>query len=584
METVSDIDENTTRLPSLNWDESASEAEKCEKIEAWAQEALEAIPNAFFGPFLEACGCIKHHAPSSVWQTLNTTVKEQGDHLAQRHREWTPQVEDHESELKRSDVEESTKYHFTSRPSEVELARRLLQQLEQGGHECIADLGNLYRYRPDRGIWECIWREDYTGPLSREVHDYDGAPILDSDTYEPTGQTVRINSSKTEGVIKAARNQRQDYWEEYPHPFFSSSPAGAVFANGFMYADRSAGELQFRDHAPEHAQRVGFDFEFDPNARPTLFLDYLRGAFEPDPSPEEKIKLVGEMMGAGLLGLATFDIAGRAFMLHGEKGTGKSTLLKVLSALYPDDAITHLPPQELCDSTEGAGLEGARLNLVYEAPQKQVLRESGFKAIVHGETVRRRAPYRQEVEFSPDALHVFACNELPPAPGATGAFWDRWHAISFNRKFRNTDDEIPDLDRKIINREMKGVTAFAVAGANRLLEQEGYTMPPSSEALLERWQREADPVKQFLADCTSRAVEFDNMQTWAKRSRVWNAWEAWRRENGYNRLNRNTFKSRMQQAGVDYGQSGVERVSLQLKDDWDETLDSVGREQSHSNF
>jgi P4 family phage/plasmid primase-like protien len=431
-------------------------------------------------------------------------------------------------------------------------------------------MGKIYQYDPDTGLWQRIWGENYPGPLSRNVHDFDDVPIVDPDTYEPTGRTVSINSSDTEGVINSIRRERHDYWDDYSPPFLSDAPPGVVFSNKFLQVDPVQETLSELDHDPSHAQRVGFKFEYDPSAaqQAKRFLHYLDTTFD---DPDMKL-LIGEIMGAGLLGIGTVGAAGRAFMFDGGKGAGKSTLLEILEALCPSDAISHLPPQEVCDPTEGAALEGARMNIVYETPEDDVMRESGFKSIIQGETVTRRAAYEKRITFEPTALHAFACNELPSAPGATPAFWDRWHVIPFDKHFRGTGEEIPNLAEKIIGNELQGVAAFAVAGAERLLDQGHYTMPDASKARLEEWKRESDPVKRFIDECTG-PVDMGNKSTWEPRSDVWEAWQQWRDANGYHGLNRQTFRTRLKQAGITEGKSGVRRLSLQLDDDWDDTLE-----------
>jgi len=99
-------------------------------------------------------------------------------------------------------------------------------------------------------------------------------------------------------------------------------------------------------------------------------------------------------------------------------------------------------------------------------------------------------------------------------------------------------------------------------------------MPASCRRLLNRWKREADPVELFLEECTDQVVEVGNKQTWAPKSDVWDAWEHWREENGYQQMRRQTFKTRMKHAGIKDGKSGEKRWQLRLTDDWAQAEDT----------
>jgi P4 family phage/plasmid primase-like protien len=568
-------------LPKAIFGDNRSDQESAKLARQWVRETLDELDgNAFLDNIVRQCAMIRSNASRGVWHAVRDAVKKHGNHTASVHRsDWKPHVRDEAESYERDRREEQIEARpddsfvfYDSAPSDTEMANELLEHLESDGAPCVYDMGVLYQYDPDSGIWERLYESKrYEGPLSRKVSDLlEGAPVIDSETYEQKRE-VKINKGDTDGAIKKITDFRQDT-DRFPQPFFDDAPRGVGFANTFVEVDLEAGELNTKPHAAEHAQRVGFDFPLADDPDTELFdKEYLKGVFAPDDDASDKKKLVYEIIGVGILGFATADITGRAFMLHGGRGTGKSTLLRIMQSLFPDDAIEHLQPQLFGDQQDGAALEGARLNVVTETPAADVLRESGFKAIVHGETISRSAKYKPRVKFTPRAMHLFACNELPGAPGTTDAYWDRWHGLTFNRRFRDTDEEHPNLAQEIINNELQGIASKAVSAARGVLKRGGYTWPDSSRELIDEWRETGDPVQKFFAECTTmEGVDKGNKSTWAKKSKVWEMWQWWREHKGYHEINHQNFQKRAKQAGYPKGKSNTMRLRCRLTQD---TLD-----------
>ena len=61
-------------------------------------------------------------------------------------------------------------------------------------------------------------------------------------------------------------------------------------------------------------------------------------------------------------------------------------------------------------------------------------------------------------------------------------------------------ERIPKLGRRICEEEPDLLLHFAVVGAARLLKQGGFTIPASSQKLLDQWVSEVDPVRAWAAE------------------------------------------------------------------------------------
>ena len=161
----------------------------------------------------------------------------------------------------------------------------------------------------------------------------------------------------------------------------------------------------------------------------------------------------------------------RALVLYGPRGTGKSTFLKVLGALFKPlgaAALASVDPKDWINDNHAARLMGARLNVVGELDPSYLLGQARFKTIVDGDALTTCEKYQQATRWYPRCAHAFAANELPMVPNADPSFWDRWVVLGLDRHFRGTTDEVVGLGEEIVLGELPGVVAWAVTGAQRL--------------------------------------------------------------------------------------------------------------------
>lgn len=442
--------------------------------------------------------------------------------------------------------------------SNAEMAAKLRARLDEEESPLAFDRQELWKYDPQNGLWSQL----KDSAVSQLLQSWDGAMIVDPHDPERSKE-LHVNNYAVPTQMLKHRVDTGDRGEG----FFDGAPRSVTFEDVTLLVEGSA--IVAADHAPSHKATMGLDFPYIPDFPTPLFDQYLEGIFYFDHDAVEKIKMLQEFVGAALFGSAT-DF-GRAMMLHdvkGEGGTGKSQGLEIVSSIFPDSASCSIPPQALNDEYSGAELIGKRINVVYETPSDDFISEAGLKAIIHGEPITRRKIRREPVRFRPTAAHLFATNELPQAPGTTGAFWDRWMVLELNRRFRDTDEVIPNIGKKIVDRELPGVVAWAVEGAERLFRQGDYTMPDSCRKSLEKWKAEARPVQVFLDECCRQVGDVGG-DSWTEASEVYERYREWAHKNGFGRLNRTNFGKRLNHTGVEKKKSSTVKYRLRLLSEWE---------------
>jgi P4 family phage/plasmid primase-like protien len=430
------------------------------------------------------------------------------------------------------------------RGDHVELARTLLEDLRRDGpHAVIADRGDLYCYRPESGLYERI-EED---AAARHLMDYAGSDV---GTGEKT-KVLKLKCSDVTGSYQLAQKSSSK------HGFFNAAPRGIAFRNGFVTIQHGAPVL--RAHSAEHRALDTLPFDYDPNAKAPRWEKYLAevwaGTKKEPISPEDRaarIAVVEEWVGATLLGEITkYE---KCLVLLGQSGNnGKSVMLDVISALFPQESIRSIPPQEWNNPFHLAELAGCRLNCVNELPDNDVAAGDRFKAVVSGNGTSAARKRRDPFTLRSRAGHLSACNLLPYTRDLTGGFWKRWIVLGFNREFSATEIDV-ELRSKIIAEDLPGIAVRVLAAAARLEARGHFVLPDSAERLRDEWRHQADQVAQFVELEFPVLVLRGNGRVGATSAFV--AFQEWAKKNGHGGMSFARFGARLKTLpGIECGRS-----------------------------
>ena len=456
-------------------------------------------------------------------------------------------------------------------PSETDLAERLIDFYTpsgEHGYGLIYCESKLWTYEPSSGLW----REVPDSELSDHMRRWNGATISEDD--EGKKKVFRLGLRTLRNAIALVR--------EFCgcSDFFDNPPRGIPCESGFLRVNLRAGTIKSEPLTADHRARWALGCAFKPGSKGKYLAQYLgsvHGSVKAADNSEAeearaaealaKTNAMGEIVFAALSG--TGPRWNRAIFLYdgGQGGTGKSQFLHILGGVVPENARCSIDPQRLASDQHGAKLAGMALNLVYECDEGELMKEAGLKAIVSGETVTRRAVYQDCITFTPTALHVFAGNILPPAPGATGAFWDRWLPLAFTTRFRGEAGEVKGIGHLVASQEIEAVLAWAVRCGRAMLsrDQPGYTMPASTAEIFAHWKHTADPVRLWRGDhCTEPTGV--GVSTWTARKALYDDYREWCVSNGHRGILSSTrFYGRLRQYGVAEGKHGTHRFAMQIK-------------------
>lgn len=437
----------------------------------------------------------------------------------------------------------------------VELAQHLLNDLG-GDHEVVYDRGQFWRYDARRGVWCEVTRD----AVYRHVAAYAGRLV---GTRKP--RTLSLSHPAINGVVSAAAA-----YAARPG-FFAEAPRGVCFAD--CWATARDGEVITEPHAPEHRSTHALSVAYTEHAMVPQWTAMLREVFRrevtnpagmavrDEQETQRAVELLQEFAGASLVGMATSYAV--CLVLVGTGNDGKSRVLNVLRALFPATAVCSITPNAWSRGFLLAELAGKRLNVVSELPGADVQDGETFKQVVAGDPVTAERKYEQPFNLVPEAGHVFACNELPGTRDQSRGFWRRFAVIPCTRSFR-ADEEVKDIDRRVIAAELAGIAAWALAGAARLQRAGRYTAPKASEEAKAEWQQDSDQVRQWIAArCTVLPV---GGSPWRESGleKLYPDYRVWAQSNGHTPVASTKLGARLKLLGHEHRTNTARLYRLEL--------------------
>jgi P4 family phage/plasmid primase-like protien len=321
---------------------------------------------------------------------------------------------------------------------------------------------------------------------------------------------VKLNKSRSDSIIDTMLQYRHD------PGYFKSPPLGINCENGFIALRCNLdGEFnaELEAHARRHRQRHIIKGCWPcrrslEEKESSNFARYLNDTFRPDDDSREakkdaqtRLKLCQEIAGAVATNYGTRVRSPKAIIFFSDEGaTGKSTYLELMRGLANPEAVCSVPMSKFSDERYTVLLVGKVLNACDEISERAI-KSDVFKRAITGEPLPGRDLYRSAISVIPVALHLFSTNTLPAfSGGIDGGVLRRLLPVTFPQRVPE-DRRNPDLAETIRKQEADLLLEFAVHGAEELLKQLDYTVPPSSAELLKEWANESDPVRGWADEC-----------------------------------------------------------------------------------
>lgn len=252
----------------------------------------------------------------------------------------------------------------------------------------------------------------------------------------------------------------------------------------------SSGGVTLLPTDPGSGFTTSLPLAWDENAEMQLFAQVLNDTL-PDIQDRE---LLLDVLATALIPDCRYEAA---LVLQGEAGTGKSTVIAPVAAIFGSSSA-YISMADLCHPSgyKLAMLKDKLINLATELNTLEIEDTGLFKQMVSGETFTARPIYGKPFEMRSTATLVFLANSLPRFKNGTNAEVRRLRFIRFGNQVTNPDVKLKEQ----VAEDAPGVLVELVYRAQELLA--GRPLREPGKFGLETSQRFAisnDPMGQFVA-------------------------------------------------------------------------------------
>jgi P4 family phage/plasmid primase-like protien len=311
--------------------------------------------------------------------------------------------------------------------------------------------------------------------------------------------------------------------------------------NGIL--DLSTGILH--PHDMEMRQTRLFGANFNPQAVCPEFEKFMAQVL-----PDEAMRsYVQRALGYSLLG----DVDHRAmFLIYGPSGTGKSTLMETMRAVFADYGTT-APSGTFRDrSREGGptndlhGLRNKRFVTTSETAEGANFDENLLKRLTGRDSLQSRELYQANQEWVPECTLWLATNHPPKFNSDDDAIWRRAKLIPFTTQFLGAT-EIHDMARRMLVPEADGILNWLLQGLRDFLAV-GLEEPEGVVESAKTLRAQSDSVIRFLDDMAAEQSLSLTPQGHVRVKDLYMLYQSWCTSSGERSLGSRRFLNRIESA------------------------------------
>lgn len=313
-------------------------------------------------------------------------------------------------------------------------------------------------------------------------------------------------------------------------------------------------EETLNTHTPDIFTTNLLPYEFDPDAQCPRFLKYLDEVFLSD---SEKIKFIQEAIGYAFLK----EIPKPAiFFMIGDGSNGKSVFIDTITSLFGEENVCSISLNALSNEYYILGLFGKMINISSETPHKKQTNTDMVKAVVAGDWVTGRVPYKQPTKFKPYAKHYLAMNKIPSIDDNSHGMWRRLYIIEFPKTFSEEEMDV-HLTQKLRN-ELSGIFNWALEGYKRLRKRKFiFSEVLSMKTSKQNYKDQSNSVFSFASQHLKKAGLDDRV----KFSRAYDLYKSFCEMEGYDSPHKKKdFKEILKEAGFTIEKSSKDNNQVHI--------------------
>ena len=324
--------------------------------------------------------------------------------------------------------------------------------------------------------------------------------------------------------------------EDHPHPSDL-----IIFKNGMLDVNEYVqGNIIMHNPDPRLFTYNVFPYDFDEDVWSNLYEDTYNQIFNED---VECIRTLMQWFGYNLVPDMTLE---KLMLFIGDTRSGKSTILETLHGILGRKQYNATSFQALANTHGLYSLIGKLAATLGDArTPRRGEADAALQTILQisgGDPVTVNPKYIQPFDVHLTCRFTVAMNNLPGFSDPAKAFVARSIVLNFPNSYVNREDFTLKARLKKEAKEGKLIN-FALQGLKDLREQGKFTMPITSELLLQQLEEITAPVTAFVGECCDKIPT-----AYIARDQLFEAWACWCSKSGHKIGNKNYFGRWLSQA------------------------------------
>lgn len=249
-------------------------------------------------------------------------------------------------------------------------------------------------------------------------------------------------------------------------------------------------EMKMHEHDPKYLSINQIPYNYVPVSEDnSTILEFLEGIMPDEDDRKMFLEFIGYCM--------TTDTGLQKFLVvNGVGGTGKSTIIRLVSKIVGKENISNLSLQDLNERFSATNLFGKILNSCADIPSKAMEQVDVIKKITGEDTIKGEYKGGAVFFFNSYAKLLFSANQIPISlDDKTNAYYRRFLIINVNKRcheIKNLEKKLNDDAPVLISMAVNAVHEMYVRG--HITESQG-----SKEAVLELY-KSSDTVQAFISE------------------------------------------------------------------------------------
>jgi putative DNA primase/helicase len=346
------------------------------------------------------------------------------------------------------------------------------------------DLINIYHFKTLSDTEEVLYYED-------GYYHFEGETIIGAECERIFGTYI-----KTRNVIEILNHIRRSTYINRRE--LNKDKQIIVIENGVFNLDT----FSLENFDPNILTTYKLPVTYNPNADCPRIKKFISEILNP-----EDIPVVQQFFGYALYPSLP---AHKSLWMYGIGRNGKSSLIRLLTALLGDDSVTSVPIEELdgWHRFSVARLYGKLLNVASEPGTARPLESAVLKKLLGGDNVSAEIKGKQRtINFRNIAKFIIHGNIFPQVNDTTLAFWDRIIVVEFPNIFLN--NFIPDIADKLIKEEgLSGFFNWCLEGLKQL-KNNNFHFPSTKniEQMKLEFEKVSNPFSAFIKERCLRGAD-----------------------------------------------------------------------------